>query len=72
MVKRYFWFLFIAIDQLINTILGGYPDETLSSRMGKRPHCPVCRFVCRLLDIIDKDHCQKSIEWDEGNKQNKH
>lgn len=22
----------IAVDQLINTLLGGYPDETLSSR----------------------------------------
>ena len=31
----YFWNVLVAIDQLFNTILGGDPDETLSSRMGK-------------------------------------
>ncbi|KOS68379.1 hypothetical protein AEA09_07295 [Lysinibacillus contaminans] len=72
MVKRYFWFLFIAIDQLFNTLLGGYPDETLSSRIGKHQQCPVCRFMCWLLNFIDKDHCLKSIELDEGNRDNKH
>jgi hypothetical protein len=34
-MRQYFWNLFLAIDQLFNTILGGFPDETLSSRMGK-------------------------------------
>ena len=35
----------IAVDQLINTLLGGWPDETLSSRCyrwardGVREHC---------------------------------
>lgn len=32
---KYIWNLLIAIDQLFNTILGGDPDETMSSRMGK-------------------------------------
>jgi hypothetical protein len=32
---RYFWNLLIAVDQLFNTVFGGDPDETLSSRMGK-------------------------------------
>ena len=27
--------LFLAIDQLINTLLLGHPDETLSSRLGR-------------------------------------
>lgn len=34
-MKRYFWNVLIGIDQLFNAILGGYPDETISSRMGK-------------------------------------
>lgn len=68
-MKRYIWNVFISLDQLANTLLGGYPDETLSSRMGKRVDtCPVCRFICKLLHLIDKDHCQKSIERDEGLK----
>lgn len=35
MVKRYFWRVLISIDQLLNTVAGGDPDETLSSRLGK-------------------------------------
>lgn len=68
MVKRYFWFLLVAIDQLVNTILGGYPDETLSSRMGKRARNgdKVAITFCKVLDVIDKDHCEKYIEEDEG------
>ena len=72
MVKRYLWFMFIAIDQLFNTLLGGYPDETLSSRMGKRQDILVYRVACKVLDVFDKDHCKKSIEYDEGTKFNKH
>lgn len=70
MVKRYIWNILISIDQLANTLLGGFPDETISSRMGKhirdKKDCPVCRFLCKLLDVIDPGHCQKSIEEDEG------
>ena len=65
-MKRYIWNLLISIDQLINTLLGGYPDETLSSRMGKRTDCKVCFFICKFLDLFQKDHCYKSIEKDEG------
>lgn len=71
MVKQYFWNLLISIDQLLNTLLGGDPDETLSSRMGKkvaRRECVVCRVICRFLDLIQPGHCQKSIEPDEGIK----
>jgi hypothetical protein len=49
--------------------MGGYPDETLSSRMGKRViknNCKVCKAVCWALGLIDKNHCYKSIEKDEG------
>lgn len=35
MLKKYLKNLFIAISQIINTILGGDPDETFSSRLGK-------------------------------------
>jgi len=59
----------ISIDQLFNTILGGFPDETMSSRMGKhlaKKDSPISNFVCKILNLIQKDHCQKSIEEDEG------
>lgn len=69
--SRYFWNILIAFDQLVNTILGGDPDETISSRMGKHVangQCKLCRLICFLLDIVDKDHCTKSIEPDEGSR----
>jgi len=66
-IKRYMWNLLIAVDQAINAVLGGDPDETLSSRMGKQvERCKLCRWVCRLLGKVDRDHCIKSIEADRG------
>lgn len=66
-MKDYFLRILISIDQLANTILGGNEDETISSRaakaklQGKRWGC----VLCKLLDKIDKNHCEKSIELDE-------
>ncbi|MFC6633535.1 hypothetical protein [Microbulbifer taiwanensis] len=68
-IKRWLWNLLIALDQLANALLGGDPDETISSRMGKavrEERCVLCRFLCDLLHRIDPNHCQKSIEEDEG------
>jgi hypothetical protein len=67
-MKRYTWNLLIAIDQLFNALTGGFPDETLSSRMGKkaRKGDKFAKCFCRVLDVFDKDHCEKSIENDEG------
>jgi hypothetical protein len=70
MVKRYIWNVLISLDQLANTLLMGDPDETLSSRMGKRARqgdrFAVC--FCRVLDVVDPNHCEKSIEYDEGRR----
>lgn len=71
-VKKYFWNLLIAVDQFANTILGGDPDETISSRMGKHVKegkCKFCKLICLLLDKIDPGHCDSSIESDEGGRQ---
>lgn len=69
-LKEYLWGVLIGIDQLGNALLKGHPDETISSRAakakikGKKWGCVLCRF----LDVLDKDHCEKSIEYDEGEK----
>ena len=66
-IKRYFWNILISIDQFVNTLFAGDPDETLSSRMGKHENdCTICYWICRLLSLVDHRHCQKSIEADEG------
>jgi hypothetical protein len=68
-MKQYIWNLLISLDQFFNALFGGYPDETISSRMGKcvkKNNCVFCGFICKVLDIFDKGHCEKSIEIDEG------
>ena len=74
-MKRYFWNILIAIDQFVNTIFGGDPDETISSRMGKwardgknnsglkKPIYIVANFI---VEKFEKDHFKQSIEEDEG------
>jgi len=73
--QKYFWNILITLDQTANTILGGSPDETMSSRFGKwlaLPHNTwkwrVAYGICRTLHVIDKNHCIKSIEEDEGDR----
>lgn len=53
----------IAYDQLGNTMTGGNEDETISSRAGrlrKEGRGWAC-VLCKLLDWLKKDHCEKSI-----------
>lgn len=72
---RYFWNILIAIDQLANTIFGGDPDETISSRCGKwhrlGKHKKGWRkkfyyFASPIVNFFEEDHFAKSIEEDEG------
>lgn len=68
-MKSYFWNLLIALDQFANTAIGGDPDETISSRFGRairEGRCRGCRLVCRVLHWLDPNHCDKSVEGDEG------
>jgi len=66
----YFWNILISIDQLFNTIFGGDPDETVSSRAGKRQgKSRWANILCWMLNKVDTNHCRKSIEKDEGSDQ---
>lgn len=68
-LKLYIINWFLLLDLAINTLLGGSPRETLSSRMGKsreEGHCALCKWICNFLDLIDEDHCKKSIDVHRG------
>lgn len=62
------WRIAVGFDQLANVAANGDEDETISSRAakarnaGRRWGC----VLCRILDALDPDHCDKSIEADEG------
>lgn len=65
----------IGLDQFGNALVGGDPDETISSRLGKLKvrhgghipwYRPVSKFVDWGLDKIDPGHSIDAIEEDEG------
>lgn len=62
---RYLKNLLIALDQLFNTILGGWPDESLSSHCWRIEQKKGISWPRKLVDALlffDKDHCQESYE----------
>jgi len=69
-LKKYLWNFLIMLDETGNTLTGGDPGETISSRAGKamqegkRWGCVLCRF----LDLFQKNHCQLSINKDDGSR----
>lgn len=55
----------IALDQLINTLLGGWPDETFSSRCWRWSKDGKRDWPRKLVDGLfcwDKAHCKESYE----------
>lgn len=63
---RYFWNLVTALNQLLNTILLGDPDEVMSSRAAKNQHKWHWRMLGHILEWIDPGHLEKYREDDEG------
>ena len=70
MIKKYLLNIFLGLDYLVNALTGGDPQETISSRIGKKrakgKKCVVCDFLCKVLDWIDPRHCHDAINPDEG------
>jgi hypothetical protein len=74
---RWMMNILISVDQLGNSLLAGDPDETISSRLGRikakyNGRIPWTRPISKateyLLGKIQKNHCEISIEPDEGDK----
>lgn len=55
----------IGIDQLINTILGGWADETLSSRCWRKRAYPGWKRALHIVDALffwQEAHCREAYE----------
>jgi hypothetical protein len=63
-IKLYIKNAFIGWDQDINTIFGGSPDETLSSRIGRYEGTNWLAKICAKVinAIFGKDHCALQLE----------
>lgn len=67
----------VALDLLGNTLTGGDPDETISSRSGKaQAHEQAedpkrwgwgCR-MCSFLAVFQEDHCEKAVQRNKGGR----
>lgn len=72
-MKRYIHGLLIGLDQFGNTLFGGNPDETISSRVGRAAlrGSRLGRILEHLIDNLFEwlgeppQHCLRNIEWDE-------
>lgn len=60
--------VFVGADQTLNAALGGSEDETISSRAAKGTANGIWHWclLCKVLGWIDAQHCQRSMEPDEG------
>ena len=57
--------ILIALDQLVNTLAGGWPDETLSSRCYRWARDGVRAWPRRVVDglfFLEVEHCKSSYE----------
>ena len=66
---QYVYNLGSAFDRVINTVLGGDPRQTLSSRMGRDislGRCRACGWICKVLDVIQIHHCAKAWAADQA------
>ena len=78
-MHRYLLNVLTAVDQLVNAVLGGDEDETVSSRLGKAQRgdfgfwwrlflTPFAWLVDAFFFLFERQwwHCRRHIEEDEG------
>lgn len=66
-LKDYCFNVAVALDQLVNTLIGGHPDETMSSRCYRNSQKYwYAKAAQRFLDFIfspwGSDHCKQAYE----------
>jgi hypothetical protein len=75
-IGRYIFNILVSIDQLVNVLMLGSPDETISSRVsraiktGNAPKWVIYfgKFIDGLFWLIQRDHIRKSLEVDEDSR----
>lgn len=66
---KYIINILISLDQLVNTICGGSPDETISSRLERNyDDSWMEKSVNWLFKWQGGEHCEKSLESEENSK----
>lgn len=72
-LKHYLLQIVIALDQLANTLLGGWADETMSSYAHRlhqvRKPWGITRGVINRIFFFQEDHCRASYESERNRAQ---
>ena len=69
---RYGKSVLVALDQLVNALLGGWPDETLSSRCWRLEMAGVRSWPRKIVDALffwDASHCRESYKSERTGRQ---
>lgn len=66
-LKAYFYNLLLSLNQVLNAVLGGIHNETISLRSAKswRDGEPLGCIFCKVLDFFSADHC-RIVGWRNG------
>lgn len=51
----------VAVDQGLNAMFNGDPDETISSRAARHRDRWWGRLLCRIFDVLDPGHCDRVL-----------
>lgn len=71
-MARYLKQIGIACTQALNAVLGGWADESTSSRAHRQQHKLRWRLARRLINAIfflQADHCLQAFEAEQGRRQ---
>ena len=58
LIAKYFLNILISIDQFVNVLFGGDPDETISSRLGRNYPNSV---LAKIVDILFFWQCRNKV-----------
>ena len=63
-VRHYALNIGLAVDRLVNAILLGNANETLSQRTARAELAgsKLARLACRAINLVDRNHCTWSLE----------
>lgn len=64
-LKKYIRNNLLAVDRWLNALAGGDSRETISSRVGKNPHCSwIATGMYYILNWLDPNHCENAREME--------
>lgn len=63
-MPKYLLNILLSLDQFINVLFCGDPNETISSRIGKR--YPTLVKIVDTIFFWDKNHSRDAAEYEEG------